>query len=84
MYGLRKSTISIPFSTIKRKCGNGTPSRTNKFQFHLVRLKDCIISSQVTSFVLFQFHLVRLKVRFLVLSTCCIRLFQFHLVRLKV
>ncbi len=52
--------VSIPHGTIKRFFEILKIRVLTWFQFHMVRLKDCMYSF-LTDFVVFQFHMVRLK-----------------------
>ena len=76
--------VSIPFSTIKRNIRDYQTLTVSLFQFHLVRLKECMNVRCLIRVKRFQFHLVRLKEYEPCKPVLGLSSFQFHLVRLKV
>ena len=62
IFSVPPTTLSIPFSTIKRYAQSVIRMEKQHFQFHLVRLKAWDMWNANNAYN-FQFHLVRLKAK---------------------
>ena len=75
--------VSIPFSTIKRDTAAYVASYTNRFQFHLVRLKVAAMTGAVAAGLTVSIPFSTVKSKNDNVNLNYIIKFQFHLVRLK-